>query len=398
MAHSILFYNCILVLPDCLVPDGALLTEQGKIAWLGSGDEKPVEADEAIDCGGNFLSPGFIDIHTHGGGGGSFLETDIAQFRLGLKTHLAHGTTTVLPAVIVRSKEQMEKLAFIHEQLSGEKGLPHFPGYFLEGPFVSADPVVQGFRKTAGKNPVIRQEDYLPVLNAGKGHILRWMAAPELEGALPFAETLKSCGIRPCMGHCAPVYSQVMEGIEAGYDCTVHLYSAMSSITREKGFRRAGLLETTLLCDELMSEIVADGCHVPPELLKLAIKCKGYDHLMLISDSCPYAGAADGQHFTMLGCDVMVEDGVCKLTDRSAFAGSVICGNGLVRTIVEKCDVPLWAAVRMVTRTPAHYMGWNEKKGELVQGADADLVLFDRQIQVLRVYVKGEEYQEEKGN
>lgn len=391
MAHTLLFHNCTLVLPDRLLHNGALLTEHDKIVWLGTEDAVPAWADTSVDCRGNFLSPGFIDIHTHGGGGGSFLEADADQFRIGFKTHLAHGTTTVLPTVIVRSVSQMKRLATIHKQLSVEKGLPDFPGYFLEGPFISANPSVQGFRKSSGSDPVIKPEDYLPILKAGMGHILRWMAAPELEGALPFAKTLKAHGIRPCMGHCAPVYSQVMAAIAAGYDCTVHLYSAMSTITRKNGFRRAGLLETTLLCDELMSEIVADGRHVPPELLKLAVKCKGYDRLILISDSCPFAGTDDGQHFTMLGCDVMVEDGVCKLTDRSAFAGSVVCGDGLVRTVYKACGIPLWAAVRMATRTPAYYMGWAGKKGELIPGADADLVLFDENIRVLRVYTGGRE-------
>lgn len=393
MEHTTLFHNCTLVLPDRLLEHGALVTERDKIAWLGPDDAVPVQADTSIDCGGNFLSPGFIDIHTHGGGGGSFLETDAEQFRLALKTHLSYGSTTVLPTVIVRSVPQMEQLAAIREQLCGEEGLPGFPGYFLEGPYVSANPAVQGFRKTAGSDPVMKPEDYLPILEAGEGHILRWMAAPELEGALPFARTVKAHGIRPCMGHCAPIYSQVMDAMEAGYDCTVHLYSAMSTITREKGFRRAGLLETTLLCDGLTSEIVADGRHVPPELLRLAVKCKGYDRLILISDSCPFAGAADGQHFTMLGCDVMIEDGVCKLEDRSAFAGSVVCGVGLVRTVFEACGIPLWAAVRMATRTPAHYMGWAGKKGELLPGADADLVLFDEGFRVHRVYVGGTEIQ-----
>lgn len=115
---------------------------------------------------------------------------------------------------------------------------------------------------------------------------------------------------------------------------------------------------------------------------------------MLISDSCPFAGAADGQRFTMLGCDVLVEDGVCKLADRTAFAGSVVCGADLARTVYQQCGVPLWATVRMATRTPARYMGWGGVKGELTVGADADLVLLDDQLQVRQVWLAGAPQQE----
>lgn len=379
-------------MPDHIQEHGAVLVQEGKIVRIGYTNDLSEElAELVIDGGGDYLSPGVIDLHTHGGGGGSFLGTEEEEFRTGLRTHLSHGATTILPTVIVRKKEQMEQLAVIHDKLQKEDGIPHFPGYFLEGPYTSTNPAVQGFRKKEGPDPVICPEDYLPILEAGKGHILRWMAAPELKGAGLFAETIKEYGIRPCMGHCAPVYGQIDEAMKHGFDCTVHLYSAMSTITREKGFRKAGLLETTLLRDDLISEIVADGCHVPKELFLLAVKCKGYDQLMLISDSCPYAGAANGQKFTMLGCQVMVEDGVCKLADRSAFAGSVVCGLGLVQTVCEQFQIPLWAAFRMAAKNPARYMGWEGQKGELAVGADADFLLFNDRFDLHHVYLKGQE-------
>lgn len=389
---DLLICGVTLILPDRLLPAAALGVRGGRIAWLGPQSQAPA-ARQTVH-GPGYLSPGFIDLHTHGAGGGSFLSADPGQFRTGLRTHLTHGATTVLPTVVIRTAAQMEQLAALRTALAGEAGLPNFPGYFLEGPYASHDPAVQGFVRKDGPDPVITEADYGPILAAGEGHILRWMAAPELEGAAGFARALRAKGIRPCMGHCAPVYQQVLDGMTAGFDCTVHLYSAMSTITRENGWRRPGLLETTLLLDDLMSEIVADGCHVPAPLLRLAIKCKGYDRLMLISDSCPFAGAADGQRFTMLGCDVLVEDGVCKLADRTAFAGSVVCGADLARTVYQQCGVPLWAAVRMATRTPARYMGWGGVKGELTVGADADLVLLDDQLQVRQVWLAGAPQQE----
>ena len=166
----------------------------------------------------------------------------------------------------------------------------------------------------------------------------------------------------------------------------------MSTVTRDMGFRRGGLVEAGLLLDDLDVEIICDGCHLPPELIKLAVKCKGYDKLMLVSDSTQLAGFPEGEYESTFGpmkLQVIIEDGVCKPPARNCFLGSVATGDRLVRTVYKKCDVPLWGAVRMAAKTPARHCGWAGIKGEITVGADADLVIFDDDIHVSAVYLMG---------
>src|SRR5258705_6607663 len=215
---------------------------------------------------------------------------------------------------------------------------------------------------------------------------------PELKGAIEFGRYLKSKGILAALAHTDAVYEEALEAFENGYTLATHLYSAMSGVTRRNAFRYAGVIESAFLIDEMDVEIIADGIHLPSPLLKLVYKIKGADKIALITDAMRAAGMPPGESVLGnidTGLKVIVEDGVAKLPDRSSFAGSVATADRLVRTMTQLADVPLTDAIRMITSTPARIMGVGSKKGSLVAGKDADLVIFDRDINIEMTLIKG---------
>lgn len=382
-----LFANATLVLADRLLPNGWLLEENGKILRFGNG-EAPT-ADQTIDCGGKYLSPGFIDVHCHGGGGGSFGRLELEDHVKAMKMHLCHGTTSITPTAGTDKVEEMKIFAQIKAEIDRREDLPHHLGYFMETPFTQPHPDI---KMGDAKPPVLTPDVYEELLKEAKGVVNRWMAAPELEGGMEFGRALRAAGITGCMGHSNATFAEVEEAMRNGYSTVVHLYSVMSTVTRDMGFRRGGLVEAGLLLDDLDVEIICDGCHLPPELIKLAVKCKGYDKLMLVSDSGPLAGFPEGEYdvdFGPMKVQLVIEDGVCKPPARNCFLGSVATGDRLVRTVYKQAGVPLWGAVRMATKTPARHCGYAGIKGEITIGADADLVVFDDDIHVSAVYLMG---------
>ena len=188
-------------------------------------------------------------------------------------------------------------------------------------------------------------------------------------------------------GHTDATYDDLKPAIKQGCRLITHLYSCTSTVTRDHGFRRLGVIETAYLEDGMDVEIICDGKHLPPELIRLIYKIKGPEHIALITDSLALAGT-DQVHGFMQSTEFIIEDGVCKLMDRSAFAGSIATADRLVRVAIKEAGIPLIDAVRMMTATPARIMGLSQK-GSIARGMDADLVVFDEEIQVRQVFAKG---------
>lgn len=368
------------------VQDGLnVILEDGRIAEVTARD---LPSDTVIDARGQYVSPGFIDIHTHGGGDADFMDGTPEAFLTAAELHARFGTTTLVPTATSGTAEEMSGMeaAFERALSKNERGAD-MPGLHLEGPYFSmAQRGAQDPKYVRNPDPA----EYLPIL-ARSRHILRWSAAPELPGALEFGRELKRRGILAAIGHTDADYDQVVAAAQAGYSHVTHLYSCMSTVHRKNAFRYAGVVEAAYLLDELTVEVIADGVHLPASLLQFVYRFKGPDKIALVTDSMRGAGMPDG--LSVLGSrkngqQVLIEDGVAKLMDRSAFAGSVATTDRLVRNMIRLGGASLPDAVKMATETPARIMGFADR-GRLQAGLRADLVFFDDEIRVSRTMVAG---------
>ena len=382
-----LIYNARIVLRDRLLNDGAVLLEDGRIkAVMPSFSDIP-EA-EKTDAQGNYLSPGFIDIHLHGGGGSEFMDCTGEDCRRVARAHMEHGTTTMYPTTLACTNDELYRFFDIYDALKNDTGGARFGGLHLEGPYFAYN-----FRGAQDpkylRNP--SPEEYMDILERASD-IVRWDMAPELPGALEFADELCRRGILPSIAHTEAIYSDVVKAFSHGFTHLTHFYSCMNGITRMNGFRRGGCVEAGYLMDGLTLELITDGCHVPVELLQLTVKIKGPERVALITDSMRAAGQqvsestigsrTNGQH-------VLIEDGVAKLPDRQAFAGSIATTDRLLRVMWKSAGVPLWDTVRMMTETTARIMGAHDR-GVMAPGYDGDLVMFEENASIKGVWIKGE--------
>ncbi|MCE4563448.1 N-acetylglucosamine-6-phosphate deacetylase [Maribellus sp. CM-23] len=381
--------NGKLITPFRIVENGTLLIENGKIVGTGEGEMSFPGAEE-IDAAGNYVSPGFIDMHTHGGGGYDFMDGTPEAFREAARTHVRFGTTALVPTTLTAEKEDLLELLESYKQVKNENfGGAQFLGLHLEGPyFAMSQKGAQDPRYI--RNP--QRDEYEALLNQSSD-IIRWSAAPELEGAMEFGRKLSAKGILAAIAHSDATSEVVAEALENGYTHLTHFYSAMSGVTRRNAFRYAGIIESGYLYDQLTVEIIADGVHLPPSLLQLIYKQMGPARIALITDSMRAAGQEVDESILGSkkdGLPVLVEDGVAKLPDRTAFAGSVATADRLVRNMIQLAGVPLLHAIQMISSTPARICGVEKQKGSLTIGKDADVVIFDPDIQVLATLVKGD--------
>lgn len=362
----------------------------------GGGEGGPGKAEDGggtdvvvIDAKGLYISPGFIDLHVHGGGGYDFMDGHETAFLTIAETHARYGTTAMLPTTLTSSKQEILDTLDVYGRAHARntKGA-QFLGMHLEGPYFAMN------QRGAQDPRYIRDPDpaeYSDIL-AHSSSVRRWSAAPELKGANAFARYARSKGVLVSMAHTDAIYEEAEVGFANGYSLATHLYSGMSGVTRKNAFRYAGVVEAAFLIDDMDVEIIADGIHLPAPLLRLVYKIKGPDRTALITDAMRAAGMPPGESVLgniHSGIKVIVEDGVAKLPDRSAFAGSVATADRLVRNMVRMAAVPLTEAVKMITRTPASILGIQDRKGSLSPGMDADLVLFDEDIQILMTIIKG---------
>ena len=390
--RQMILRNGELITPLKIIHKGGIMIENGKIVSIfkDEDDFNHYRADRIIDVDGYFISPGFIDIHTHGAGGYDFMDGDIKSIKEACKTHMKYGTTSIVPTTLTSTMEELFITLDNFKQAKAEiKDGPNILGLHLEGPYFSIEQKgAQDPRYI--KNP--DKQEYLKILNYSND-IIRWTVAPELDGALEMGNILRERGILGCIGHSNAIYKEVVAAYENGFTHITHLYSGMSMVRRINAFRYSGVVESAYLIDEMTVEIIADGKHLPASLLKLIYKIKGSDKICLITDSMRAAGMPEGEYILGSlkdGQKVVVEDGVAKLMDRSAFAGSVATSNRLVKTMINLAEIPLHEAIKMVTLTPARVMKIDDKKGSLAAGKDADIVVFDKNINPLMVIVGGD--------
>lgn len=387
--NYIKIYNANIITPEGILKGGTLVIKNDKIAEISAGNVDVPSAFE-INAGGKILSPGFIDLHVHGGGGHDFMDNTVDAFLNIARTHAQYGTTSLMPTTLSCEKTDLLDTIKTYEAADpiNDSGA-QFVGLHIEGPYFSMN------QKGAQDPRYIRNPDadeYNEIL-ASTAAIRRWSAAPELPGALEFAKTLKANHILAAIAHTDAIYEDVLEAFEEGFTHATHFYSCMSGVSRRNAYRYAGVIEAAYLLDNMTVEIIADGVHLPPALLKLVYKIKGMKNTALITDAMRGAGMPKGKSILgslTTGIEVIIEDGVAKLPDRSAFAGSVATADQLVRNMIELADVPLSEAVEMITATPARILNINAHKGVIKKGLDADLVIFDPQIKIDTTIVRGQ--------
>ena len=363
-----------------------LYYEDGKITSL---TKEELPADEVIDAKGNYVSAGFIDIHTHGAGGFDFLDESVEAYLTAAETMARHGTTAVAPTLTSVDAEGMKRSVKIYkEAISKNTRGAAFIGIHAEGPYFAESQ--KGAQESRFIHPFV-PEEYKEILEIADGAIVRWSAAPELPGMEEFAKYVGERGVCMSIGHTDADFDEAMHAYELGFNHLTHFYSGMSMVHRKNAYRISGVVEAGYLNDGFTVEIIADGKHLPASLLKLIYKVKGADKIALITDSIRAAGQSVERSVIGKidnGMEVIVEDDVAKLLDRTAFAGSVATFDRLVRNMVNMAEVPLTDAIKMASETPAKILGI-KTKGVLAPGYDADVVIFDEGINVQRTIVGG---------
>ena len=382
--------NAVLV-SDILDNKNHLYYEDGKIVAITT-EELP--CDREIDAQGLYVAPGFIDIHTHGAGDYDFGDGSADDIRKASYAHAQHGTTAIYPTCTTTSTEGILQFIRNVKEVMAENrpGMPFVAGSHLEGPYFS-----QGMRGAQNpayiKSPV--PEEYKAFIEAGEGTVRRISFAPELDGSLELCDYLVENGVVAAFGHTEAIYEELVPVIRKGCKLATHLYSGMNLVTRRGPYRKLGAVETAFLEDDVTVEIIADGIHLPKELLQLIYKYKGSDKICLITDSMRGAGMPEGP--TLLGpkadhFECVIKDGVAMLPDMTAFAGSVATADRLIRVMHKQVGVSLPECIKMLCANPAKTMGLADR-GRLEVGFVADLVFFDGDINVKKVILQGEELQ-----
>lgn len=374
--------NGRILTPSGWLKGGSVIVDGNKIKAVVNSDLH-IEGAELLDAKGCAVVPGGIEMHVHGGGGRDFMEGEEEAFRVAVNTHMKYGTTAIFPTLSSSTMPMIEKAVETCDKLMAEPDSP-IMGLHLEGPYFNL--------KQAGaqipewiKPPV--PEEYEPLLEKAKC-LKRWDEAPELPGSIDFIKCCRKHGVLPSIGHTRATYPDVKAANEAGMTHATHFYNAMPVVYKNREFKVPGTVESIFAEENMTVEMIADGIHVPPVMLRMIYQIKGVEKTALITDSLACTATEDESAFDPR---VILEDGVCKLADRSALAGSIATMDRLVRTCVQQAGIPLADACRMASETPAKLMGIYDRKGSLEAGKDADIIMFDDQMQLTYVMQMGHE-------
>ena len=354
--------------------------------------EAEVPGAEALDGGGLYAAPGFIELHAHGADGADVMDCTPEAMDKVAEYHLRHGVTTFYPTTSTDSDDSIRRVLDACRAVQTTRADRQcIPGIHIEGQYIS-EARNGGMYMRYIRTPDPRE--YVPLIEYGSGLIKRWSIAPELPGGLAFGDYASGHGIVCSMAHTDATYDQVAEAKQHGFRHLTHFYSDMNSVVRIHGFRTMGAIEAGYDMDDLWIEIIGDGCHIPPALMQFLYRHIGPGRMHLVSDSVRVAGTArEGEYVDVgsrdRGLQGIVEDGVVKFLDRSAFHGSIASGMELIQATHGKAELPLADCVRMLTENPARIMGIDDCKGHLREGYDADLVLFDEDLTLRQVFYRG---------
>ncbi len=376
-----IFTNARIIFPDAIRGDVDVVVRDGKIVEIRA---PAPHADETIDLHGNFLAPGFIDVHVHGASGHDAMEANAEAFRAICDYHASGGTTSMLLttatapfAEILLALTQIGKL---------REDIPQIAGAHVEGPFISWD-------QAGAQNPEFICEASAELIGCLLEHrdvIKRITIAPETKGALAAIKEFSAAGIVVSGGHSNAWEEDARAALENGMRSATHTFNCMSSSRRRGTKRVAGLLEFALSEPKICCELIAEEHHASPALMKLVYCAKGVGRISLVSDATAGAGLAEDTTFQLAGKKCVVKNGACFLADNGTLAGSASRLIDLVRAMIRNAEVPLPDAIAMASRNPARETGLSDK-GEIAIGKDADLVVLSPELEVLQTYVNGVE-------
>lgn len=370
-----------IVLEDRLF-DGYVYVEGQQISAV---TDAALPCEKLYDFTGKILAPGFVDLHTHGAGGHSFSGSSPEAVLAACHTHLRHGTTTICPTISTATIGDMEQsLVNIAAARKAPELKSRIPGAHMEGPYLS---VKQCGAQNSNNITAPIKKDYVNLVEKYPHEIRRWTYAPERDPDGEFCAFLVENGILPSVGHSDAIYEELQPAVDNGCRLVTHLYSATSTVTRQQGYRHLGVIETAYLRDDMQVEIIADGHHLPPELIRLIVKIKGVERVAAVTDSL-YPAGTDIKEGITDGVAFIVENGVCRLPDRSAFAGSIATADKLLQMLHWDCGFSLPDAVKMLTAVPARIIGL--EAGAIKAGLLADLVILDESLTACHVFVGGE--------
>jgi N-acetylglucosamine-6-phosphate deacetylase len=384
-----IFTNARLIFPDGIRDGFEVVVEQRKIAAIRPPTPtlqrtgKRVRGREVIDLNGNYLAPGFIDLHLHGALGRDTMEASAEAFRAICDFHASGGTTSLLLTTATASLNEILKV--LQAVRDCRPAIRPIVGVHVEGPFISK-------AKAGAQRAEFIQDPSAAAVWQLLEHadlLKRVTIAPELPGALEAIELLRARAISVSGGHSDAWDEEARAAFDRGMRSVTHTFNCMSSARRRGVYRVAGLLEFALSEPDIICELIADGHHVSPTLMKMLYRAKGPHGICLVTDATAGAGLPEGSQFALFGNDCIVENGVCLLADGSALAGSAARMIDLVRMMVRKVNVPLNEAIAMATENPARVIGL-ETKGRLIVGADADLVVLSPQLDVVRTFRGGD--------
>ena len=378
--------NIQIVLENELIENGAILIEGEKIIdiFLSSKDDQ--QADVVIDGKGQLAVPGYIDSHCHGGGGFDCNDSTIEAIEGVTEYYRSHGMTAYYPSL---AADKMDRLidgfdAIRAAMKANQAGKVEVLGTHLEGPFLNR--VYKGSQ--AEENIIPITEEHIATLQKYKDVIKRITIAPEVDRNVDLFPKLVEMGMVITGGHSNATYSEAKEAAAKGMRGVTHLHNAMSQVKKVGPFRVPGLVEAGLNIDDLYAEIIADGNHVPDELIQIACRCKGTDKVFICSDANRATGAADGIIHTC-GQIFLIENGIALNSERTSLASSITPIDEMVRKLILNVKIPLLNVFKMASTNIAKMMRIDERKGSIAVGKDADINLLDSGYNVTRTFCKG---------
>ena len=372
-----------IVTPFQLLEDRIIIIEKGKIIAITDRKEDLaiLKNVEIIEAQNKFIVPGYIDIHVHGGGGSDVMDGEYEAIKQVATTHSRFGTTAFLPTTMTMTKDKIIKsLKNIHEARLKGTGTAEILGIHLEGPYINPE------KKGAQKEEDIKKvsvEEFLE-FNQASGNLIRLVTiAPEMPGAIDFIRWLHQQGIIVSVGHSNATYKQVQEGIQAGLSQVTHIFNAMRGLHH----REPGVVGAALSSPKLIVEMIADGIHLHPMVLKMLTQIKESEKLVLITDAMRATGFKEGT-YDLGGQEVIVTQGQAKLKN-GTLAGSVLTMDKAVKNLVTKVGISLLNAVQMASYNPAKCLGIDDKKGSLELYKDADIVILNKNLETELTMVAG---------